>query len=118
MPGIKKQNDGVARMKKAKEIRARYAATDRLNAAAGASGARVKKVARRSPNRPLAVGREAVTKRMNAVAASYGRTTPKSARSISGEYRGRNQPRRQPAKPAKGLSRAMKKTQRGTKPWN
>lgn len=40
-----------------------------------------------------------------------------SPRQVSGMYRGKNQPRRQ-VKPATGLSRAMKKTQRGKKPWN
>lgn len=41
-----------------------------------------------------------------------------SPRQVSAMYRGKNQPRRQPAKPVKGLSKAMKKTQRGRKAWN
>lgn len=43
-------------------------------------------------------------------------------RTVSGSYRGKSQPRRKAAKkaakPAKGLFKAMKGTQYGTKPWN
>lgn len=45
-----------------------------------------------------------------------------SPRAVSASYRGQGQPRRQAAKkaakPAKGLGKAMKRTQYGRKPWN
>lgn len=42
---------------------------------------------------------------------------PRSARAISADYRGQKQPRRRPVKTS-GLSKAMKGTIHGKKPWN